>query len=297
MFLVVKLQEDKLLFAACTTITVGNGRKTAFWHSAWLVGQRPKDLAPLLYLKTRHKRRSLAEALLGNRWIRDLNIHEGFTTAHLLQLVNFWILIAPTQLQPQQEDTIFWNLTPDGNYMTALAYKPQFVGCIKSPELSTIWKSWAPPKCKFFAWLILQNRVWTSDRLARRDWDHRPSCPLCRATMETAHHLVFSCRYTRRVWASVSGWTGLANLHPDQWANSESALQWWTNITTTPEIPRKATRSLALLILWEIWLERNSRVFNRRESLVPTVMAKLKSEVSLWMAAGAKESAGLTARV
>jgi hypothetical protein len=25
---------------------------------------------------------------------------------------------------------------------------------------SLVWKPWAPPKCKTFAWLIIQNRVW-----------------------------------------------------------------------------------------------------------------------------------------
>jgi hypothetical protein len=158
-------EKYKLPFAACTTIMVGDWQKIAFWNSAWLIGQRPKDLAPLLFMKTRHKRRSLAEALHDSRWIRDINIHEGFTTAHLLQLINLWILISLSQLQQQQEDTISWNLTPHGSYTTSSAYKPQFISCIKIPELATIWKTWAPAKCKFFAWLILQNRVWTSDRL------------------------------------------------------------------------------------------------------------------------------------
>jgi hypothetical protein len=46
-----------------------------------------------------------------------------------------------------------------------------------------------------------------------------------------------------------------------------------------------------------VWLERNDRVFNRRESSVLTLMAKLKGKVSLWIAAGAKEMAGLATRV
>jgi hypothetical protein len=36
---------DRLLFAAATSITVGDGRRTSFWSSAWLQGQRPQDLA------------------------------------------------------------------------------------------------------------------------------------------------------------------------------------------------------------------------------------------------------------
>jgi hypothetical protein len=98
-------EKDRLLFAACTSIKIGNGHKTSFWHSAWLIGQRPKDLAPLLYLKTQHKKRTLAEALEDSRWIRNLNLREGFTSGHLLQLVNLWLLLSPTQLQ-QNEDTI-----------------------------------------------------------------------------------------------------------------------------------------------------------------------------------------------
>jgi hypothetical protein len=94
-------ENDKLLFAACTTITLGDGQRAAFWNSAWLTGQRPKDLAQVLFAKTRCKKRTVVEALQGNTWIRDLNLREGFTTAHLLQLVNLWLLVLPTQ--PQQE--------------------------------------------------------------------------------------------------------------------------------------------------------------------------------------------------
>jgi hypothetical protein len=81
--------------------THGRRRAIGIWDSAWLIGQCPKDLAPLLFMKMRHKRRLLAEALHDSRWIRDLNINEGFTTTHLLQLINLWIVISPTQLQQQ----------------------------------------------------------------------------------------------------------------------------------------------------------------------------------------------------
>uniref|UniRef100_A0A8R7UVN8 Reverse transcriptase zinc-binding domain-containing protein n=1 Tax=Triticum urartu TaxID=4572 RepID=A0A8R7UVN8_TRIUA len=62
-----------------------------------------------------------------------------------------------------------------------------------------IWKMWAPPKCKFFAWLILQNRVWTADRLARRGWPNCGLCPLCKQVQESAVHLLFQCRFSAQV--------------------------------------------------------------------------------------------------
>jgi hypothetical protein len=47
---------DRLLFVNCTQITLGNGNKTSFWGSIWLHGQRPMDVAPLLFAKTRKKK-------------------------------------------------------------------------------------------------------------------------------------------------------------------------------------------------------------------------------------------------
>ena len=40
---------DRELFAAATTVTIGNGEKAIFWESAWLNGRRPKDIAPLIF--------------------------------------------------------------------------------------------------------------------------------------------------------------------------------------------------------------------------------------------------------
>jgi hypothetical protein len=115
--------------------------------------------------------------------------------------------------------------------------------------------------------------------------------------METTLHMVSECRYTRRIWAMTAVWTGQGHLHLNEWSQSETVLQWWSNVTAPPDIPRKATRSLVLLILWEVWLERNDRVFNRDESSIPSIVANIKSEISAWVAVGAKDLALLTARI
>jgi hypothetical protein len=115
--------------------------------------------------------------------------------------------------------------------------------------------------------------------------------------METAYHLVSSCRYSRRLWTLVAEWVDCRHLHPSDWTANNSVLQRWTNLTEAPDINRYGTRSLLLLVLWEIWLERNARIFNRAESSVLTIFAKVKSEASSWIVAGAKQLAALTAHV
>jgi len=79
-------------------------------------------------------------------------------------------------------------------------------------------------------------------------------------------------------------------------AQSTTPLEWWANISTTPTTSRKATCSLALLISWEIWKEWNDLIFNHHESSIPTIMAKIMNETSIWIVAGAKGFAALLAR-
>jgi hypothetical protein len=45
--------------------------------------------------------------------------------------------------------------TDSGEYSAASAYKAQFEGMTGSYMMDAVWKNWAPPKYKFFAWLIL----------------------------------------------------------------------------------------------------------------------------------------------
>ena len=48
-------EEDRDFFYASTSIIVGNGAKTPFWDSPWLLGRKPKDIAPLVFEASRRK--------------------------------------------------------------------------------------------------------------------------------------------------------------------------------------------------------------------------------------------------
>jgi hypothetical protein len=70
-------------------------------------------------------------------------------------------------VEDQAEDEIVWTRSPDGIYTAKSAYELHFEGNIIS---SFRWSVWAPSKCKFFIWLLLRNRVWTTDWLQERGW-------------------------------------------------------------------------------------------------------------------------------
>jgi hypothetical protein len=139
-------ESDQLLFTACTTIFLGNGQKTPFWTS----GHRLKDLAQLLFRKIGKKKCTVVEALHNNTWIYGLSYYTGFTTTHLEQFVTLWTLVVPIKLQQQEDHKLVSKFTRSGDYTSSLAYKAQFIGCAKTPELELIWKTWATLSCRFF---------------------------------------------------------------------------------------------------------------------------------------------------
>jgi hypothetical protein len=112
------------------------------------------------------------------------------------------------------EDQIVWTHEASRNYSAKSAYLLQFEGCMEFSFHKHVWQVWAPSRCKFFMWLLLQNRVWTADRLLARQWKNEYFCPLCRRNMETACQLFLEWPFSRCVWIEISSWLSLPQLNP-----------------------------------------------------------------------------------
>ena len=282
-------KEDIDLFYAATIITIGDGRTANFWQSPWLHGQKPKSVAPTIFAISTTKNFTVNKGITNEFCITNINMAEGITTQHIIEFVNLWTKVREFHLVEGTADDITWKFTTSGLYTAASAYKAQFEGLTRSTMLEMVWKNWAPPKCKLFAWLVLQNRVWTADRLQRRGWPNCGLCQLCKREAESATHLLFKCRYTIRVWNMVIAWLGLSMIDTSQWHSFSSMQDWWNSVIYTNGTQRKSLASLIMLVCWEIWTERNVHVF-RHVSTMPTVIfERIKSESVVWCAAGAKQ--------
>ena len=137
-----------------------------------------------------------------------------------------------------------------------------FVGSIHFEPAKRVWKSWAPPRCKFFIWLASLNRCWTADRLARRGLDHPDHCPLCDQEDETIQHILTSCVFAREIWFRVLSLVGLQQLTPSQ--DDLVFQEWWRlALTRVSEQQQKGFNSLVILVAWWLWKYRNACVFDR----------------------------------
>ena len=99
-------EEDLNFFYACTTITVGNGAKTPFWDSPWLLGRKPKDIAPLIYVTSSQKHWKVREALKDNAWILKIRPPASVSIEHVAQFFTLWMLLHEVHLDEFTEDDI-----------------------------------------------------------------------------------------------------------------------------------------------------------------------------------------------
>jgi hypothetical protein len=198
-------------------------------------------------------------------------------------------LIDEVQLSETQPDSIRWRLEESSDYSAKSAYRVQFSGAIYSGFPATVWRCWAPGKCKFFLWTAALGRILTADALQMRGWENNYFCQLCFRNLETPWHILTECPWTRQVWAALASLAASPALSPSSWTDISSITEWLHLChNNSPQEARKGVKSLIMLAAWEIWKERNRRVFQHEELSVSALVSRIRDEAILWNMAGAK---------
>ena len=68
-----------------------------------------------------------------------------------------------------------------------------------------LWRSSAPSRVRFFAWLLTLGRIHTRDNLLKKHIVELQGagCPECGASLETPDHLIFGCPFACAFWCSL----------------------------------------------------------------------------------------------
>uniref|UniRef100_A0A453GH32 Uncharacterized protein n=1 Tax=Aegilops tauschii subsp. strangulata TaxID=200361 RepID=A0A453GH32_AEGTS len=71
--------------------------------------------------------------------------------------------------------------------------------------------------------------------------------------------------------------------------NEPSLTDWWQRTKgETPHALRKGLQSIAMLVPWMIWKQRNECVFENTRPLIEALVDRIKTEAKCWAQAGAK---------
>ncbi|WVZ83488.1 hypothetical protein U9M48_030630 [Paspalum notatum var. saurae] len=256
------------LFRACTKITVGNGLRTNFWQQ----GAAPKNIAPLCYTLAYRKNLKVAHAVQQNRWMRG--IQRMSSEQEISQFVTLWSRLSSVQLTPMDDD-ISWKFTADGKYTAKSAYDSQFFGSRPDFTWTRIWKAKAEPKCRFFAWLLLQRKIWTADTIIRRGGQTDSHCPLCNVRSETPVHLFANCSFSRAIWSQLA----LLNNQLST-TNYARIKDWWAAAATDG-----GKTQAVIYAAWNIWKERCRRKYDNKAMTAVQVANLVKQDLSLFLMA------------
>ena len=177
-----------------------------------------------------------------------------------------------------------WRWSSSGQYSTSSTYRAFFLGLTEQLGAKQLWKIKAPNKCRFFIWLVLHGRCWTSDRLQRHGLPNHGNCVLCDQQSETLDHLLLHCVFSREVWFRLfrrHGWQALVPTGQDV------TIDWWLASRKRVHKSSRATfDSLFALIIWRLWNERNERVFRTASKFPHQLVDKIDEELSWWCSAG-----------
>jgi hypothetical protein len=231
------------MIQAATFIRIGNGERVKFWFDNWL----PEGISiarkfPQLVSFVGKSSITVAQALRGNRWVRD--IRSSVSLVALGQYLCLCDIVCSIQLQPDIPDSMVWRHSVDGSFSTAGAYSLFFAANIRFPCANAIWKSKATPRCKFFMWLVVHQRCLTADNLQRRGWPNTATCQLCLAAPETCTHLFLHCPFSIQLWQVVKDWARADFPSPDA---SSSTEEWW--LLVRKRAPKSVRRDFDAVVI------------------------------------------------
>ena len=160
-------------------------------------------------------------------------------------------------------------------------------GMTRFAAAQCIWRSWAPLKCKIFAWLASQYRLWTSDRRARHGLqDTASACYTCYHEEDTTDHILVGCVYARQVW---NGCFRLLQINVQIPSSEDTFMVWWDKARKFFHGKlKRGFDSLVILTAWHLWKQRNARVFNRNDQVrsETNLVHLIHDEIKLWKKAG-----------
>ena len=122
-----------------------------------------------------------------------------------------------------------------------------------------------------------------TDKLIKRAWPCDPTCSLCDQEQETTAHLCLHCVFAQEVWYLMQVWSNGLVKKPERGVDIET---WWrSSLQLLPKDQRRHVAALLMYTTWNIWKERNRRVFEKKTMTAPLVFNCILEEMGLWQAA------------
>ncbi|XP_077223398.1 uncharacterized protein LOC143857010 [Tasmannia lanceolata] len=149
------------------------------------------------------------------------------------------------------------------------------MGDKKVKRRAAIWRSHALPRVVAFPWTVAYKAIKTCDRLKKRCFQMASWCVLCRKEEETIDHLLLQCQMAHVLW------TNLLRSFNMKWVFRRSIrsviLNWKGG--RFGSVGDLLWKLVPYALIWNIWKERNNRIFQGKERCVRGICLQTKIDL------------------
>jgi hypothetical protein len=160
-------------------------------------------------------------------------------------LASFYRCLYSCKLREDGEDKLWWIPMRKGIFEVKSFYRVLSTPRPRSFPWKSIWRSKAPPRVAFFAWMATHSKIFTLDNLRRRGMVVVNRCWLCESDGESVDHLLLYCRAARTLWNAFFSRFGLCWVMP--YTVREFFASWWTGGCSRSAVVWKI---VPLCIMW-----------------------------------------------
>ncbi|XP_071733554.1 uncharacterized protein [Rutidosis leptorrhynchoides] len=257
---------------------LGDGRGTFIWYDHWHPsGPMCKLMLKRDYLASGLSLNSCMDEIIEGNVIKWPDI--------LMQKYNHSLSIIPA-INANQSDAVKW-VSNDGKlneYSTCRAWMDMKMTRDKVIWSKLVWFSQNIPRHAFILWVAANGKLTTQDRLEGWLVNNNKLCAFCNQIKDSHTHLFIDCQYTKEVWNHFRNkadlddvidivtnggldWKGLFNV----FASKKCSKSIWSIIR----------RLVIAAIIYNIWQERNARIFKASERNVVTICKHIEDVVRL----------------
>lgn len=140
------------------------------------------------------------------------------------------------------------------------------------PWKRTIWEGMSIPKHRIVMWLTMRNGLATIQNMTRRGWMLPNRCCLCYKESESKEHLFFECHYSYQILQETLTRKRIRRIYTDL----SQVVTYFQRKIKGRNRTQKAKRAALAAVIYEVWLERNHRIFQGECRAVKEVVRKIQ---------------------